>query len=667
MKKNDRGYSLVELIVAIAIFAVVGIAVFGFMTYSSNNYRRTNTDIKLQYEQQLAVNQVRDLIVESTSAIYFDESSKTLAIYSLGTSDAGNVVYPVTKVAFDAAEKKLYFGKKTFDTKDSISYAAITDTQLLAENVDSFEVDLSKVKRDKVTFKITFLVQDKSQEVTEVVALRNRLLVSNETDKIYSGDSTEVNSFIKDISIYRGTKKFDKGATDEIGKTDTAVSVKYKAVVTASEESEREYAVTWKLTDAPTGVTMTNGIVTVSPGVEVGREFRLSAVSVDDPKKEASITIRITGNGVYPVSASLALDSIKDENGYREYNMKATLTYTNATSDSDPALFDWKMPEKMPAGATFNEKTGVLTVTSQANGCHFDIYVVAKETNAQGEKVISNTLAIDVTDVPEYSVGPSIKVSVMSKLQRNGYVTPTVTFRNATHSSYTYTWEIEPADSDWGKAEKNSSFDLVSFSSSLTYDESSVKHMVETGTSGRTATICCSKKLNWKGTYRFILNVTATDTKTGEVLTADPQYILIGPVTATLSPVTYTPGKNQTSPYPQEQLEKLTTGAYLTKSDNYRWFDVQFEYLDTDTIGWPYTLNHQYKYFNAEGLLASGQGLRTIGDDNWRGWTAFVADLNVMKTANRPTKINYVLEISDPYGNSVLTDTRTYYVDYDAE
>ncbi|MGN0155931.1 MAG: type II secretion system protein J, partial [Lachnospiraceae bacterium] len=91
MKKNDRGYSLVELIVAFAIFAVVGIAVFGFMTYSSNNYRRTNTDIKLQYEQQLAVNQVRDLIVESTSAIYFDESSKTLAIYSLGTNDEGNV------------------------------------------------------------------------------------------------------------------------------------------------------------------------------------------------------------------------------------------------------------------------------------------------------------------------------------------------------------------------------------------------------------------------------------------------------------------------------------------------------------------------------------------------------------------------------------------------
>ena len=74
--RNNKGFSLVELIVAFAITAIAGLAVFGLMSAGTNHFTRTGNDVGLQYEQQVVVNRLRDVLLESSDALRYDDSTK---------------------------------------------------------------------------------------------------------------------------------------------------------------------------------------------------------------------------------------------------------------------------------------------------------------------------------------------------------------------------------------------------------------------------------------------------------------------------------------------------------------------------------------------------------------------------------------------------------------
>ena len=223
MGRNNKGFSLVELIVALAIFGVAGVAVFGFMVNSSRLYQRSNVDVKLQYEQQLAVNQIRDMVVESDKGIYFDDTSKTLALYGAMKNVSGVKSYPVTVIRYVESEQRLYYGVKEFSAVTEITFADVTTDKLLAENVKKFNVDLTKVKNDKVFFEVVFIVGDREQQVKETVALRNRLIVSNQVDTIWGDEPVVIESFIQKVAIKRDGREFADGEQDTIGKFGSSV------------------------------------------------------------------------------------------------------------------------------------------------------------------------------------------------------------------------------------------------------------------------------------------------------------------------------------------------------------------------------------------------------------------------------------------------------------
>jgi len=551
MKNKNGGFSLVELIVAMAIFVIAGLAIFSFVSYSSGSYKRTNEDVKLQYDQQLAVNQVRDLLVEATAGIYYDASSNSLAIYSRSTDSAGNVKYPVTRVTYDEVKKTLSVGKKVFDNAADISFADVTDLKLMAENVTKFEADLTNVKKNKVTFQMGFEINGKGHEVTETVALRNRLVVSNEVDTIFDDAGPIKDSFISRISIMRGTTVFPAAGNDEIGKLGDSVTVEYKALVSATEDSTREYAVTWSLENNPVGVTINGSKVTVSGDVLDGTTFKLYAISVDDPTKFAYINITVTDNGIYPVSGTL-IDPPQsyDGNGFRRYTFSSELLYSDGHVSIDPTKFNWHGVDSLPDGCHFDVTTGELTLTNNANGRIFHIYGVSVENDAQGNPVITNTIALEVNGIPEYISGPVLNLQVTNSLKRGGYVFPTVTFRNSEHSSYTYKWVIEPyqdgESAEWNvSGDPTTSFNLVTLSTDAKFDYngSNPVHELETDGANRTIAINCSSKLSWKKTFKIKVSAYATDAE-GNVLVAEAKYLSLNPVKFTLTPTDLVEGQS---------------------------------------------------------------------------------------------------------------------------
>lgn len=550
MKKNNKGFSIIELLVAMAIMAILSVALVGFISSGSNSYRNTNQNVKIQYDQQLVVNQLRDLILEASAGMYYDASSQTLAIYSRSTDAAGITSYPVTRISYDSTDKKMTFGKKTFPTVSAIDFTTITDNKLLAEHVSQFNVDLSDVSKGKVQFQLGFEIDSANTTVTETVALRNSLLVSNDIDTIFAGSDVIRDSFINSITISRGEKVFVAAGTDEIGKLNVPVSVTYSATVQASTTSTREYAVGWRLEDHPIGVTLADSTVTIDPSVMDGETFKLYATSIDDPTKFAFITITVKDGGKYPVSATLEGPfDVQDGNGYRVYTFKPTLVYTDESTSNRPDLFSWSFVDALPVGSSFDLETGVLKLTHNANGRQFLIYGKALEPDFDGEAVLTNTIQLDVNDIPEYDSGePEVKLAVSGDLKRGGYVFPTLTFKNVTHSNFSYEWYIEPykdADSfEWfmdleGKKPSGvNSFNMVTLSENplTNYNGEGSKRSITTATSGRTVALCCCKSLDWQHTYKVKIWAKAIDNKTKEEMVSEPQIVTMSPVKMKITP-----------------------------------------------------------------------------------------------------------------------------------
>lgn len=681
MGRSNKGFSLVELIVALAIFGIAGVSVFGFTVNSSRLYQRSNEDMKVQYEQQLAVNQIRDMVVESDRGIYFDETSQTLAFYGAVKNDGSGDVYPVTVIRYNQVEQKLYFGTKEFTSVSEITFVDITADTLLAENVTVFKVDLTKVKNDKMLFEIAFKVGDEVQTVTETVALRNRLVVSNQVDTIWGEEAEVIESFIQKITISRGGKEFTYDETDTIGKSSGKVVVPYSAKVVANEESDREYAVAWKVEGEPEGVLLdAGGELTIPSTVPSSTTFYLYAYCVDEPDKETRIKITITDSGVYPESMTLELGDTTEGNGFKTYKLVPTVTYSDTSQKSDYNLFIWEFSDNLPEGCTFNKQTGLLTLGPAANSKDITITAKVKERKADGTVLSADCeISIGKDEIKEFVPGPTIKIVASKNLSRGGYVFPTIVFENATHSSYTYNWKVEPyKDEESAEFNQNQSpqdtksFHLISLGERGGYESWNVRHEMTTDATRRTISLNCAIQLNWNKTFKVKVSATATD-KEGKSLTATPVIISIEPVELEIKRHEgFVEGEDRNAAILANSDLKYEDWCMGETGDKNittrRWFRVQAKNLWlTNANVWQTHWNSKYTYKDANNILIDwnngGITGATLTDRMLIGFKIRLQDWE--KVTPRPAYLTYFLEMRDNYGNEVTSNTEEFKVVYE--
>lgn len=128
-KRDHRGLTIVELVCAIAILTLVGAGVSGVLVVSANTYRNGTTEVELQTEAQMIVNQIGDLIIDATKV----EGSPTEDKASTITIEGHNQHFVVGLNHYNIDNNDVY----------KLEYSALGETQPMGENVTKFEADVS--------------------------------------------------------------------------------------------------------------------------------------------------------------------------------------------------------------------------------------------------------------------------------------------------------------------------------------------------------------------------------------------------------------------------------------------------------------------------------------------------------------------------------------------
>ena len=165
LKKNNRGFTLTELIVATAILGIIAAATSAFMAAGARTYSSVSYSIRLQYEAQLVMAQLQEYAVDCADGIAWDDA--------LPWDEDAKILYIV-----NGTDVHLF----KFDSETgSLSYAEVSKADELNEGSIIYELTAEHIADMDVTLDdgqavITLQMQrnSKTYSATQIIALRNR-------------------------------------------------------------------------------------------------------------------------------------------------------------------------------------------------------------------------------------------------------------------------------------------------------------------------------------------------------------------------------------------------------------------------------------------------------------------------------------------------------------
>lgn len=455
---QNKGFTLIELIVTIAIIAIFSGVVLTFISTGSNTYRSTSSSAKVQMETQETFDQIEDLIIDVNRSLYYANGSgdslgaeikndikqsgganstgdKTFIICNEYKNGTGNSQYICDVLDWDKDDATIYYSQKEYkaasssagnetsveslmaaedDTEENAVDAGASESEtkakdlkmkvdrsVLATGILDFRADVSKVESDKIV-RFQLSTQDGTKEIETLhsVSLRNTVEVKKPADSYDDAPSTSVG-----IKIINAPSSVDPGNSYTLdynltgnGKIDPT-TIKWE--VTANTENG----------SFPTA-DPTYGKLTLSDMASGTITVIVSARTVDgDMITSAPVTIPINGKNATPESFTLSTNSILvAADGLYDLStiIKGTLLYSdNTTADvKNPIAWSIKNP---CTGVSLNGSQ--LTVTDEAgkDSANGSVTLTATEKDSGANKSADlevRIARIDLTQpVGTYKVG----------------------------------------------------------------------------------------------------------------------------------------------------------------------------------------------------------------------------------------------------------------------
>lgn len=206
-KKNDKGITLVELLIALAIGSIVISAVIILLRQGINSYSKQTISAQLQNDADITLNQMTDAIMEANCInIYnnrsgtgdtpdfitkIDETDKIVNAYSYDT--VGKVLYVGNQLGSDNNYKKLgVLCKNVASFKVQILKSSVKVEKRM-EDIDGAPTQTCKMTQvnNPVQIKVSIKLQynNMTREVSRVTSIRNELDVSKFTLQNHSMDA----------------------------------------------------------------------------------------------------------------------------------------------------------------------------------------------------------------------------------------------------------------------------------------------------------------------------------------------------------------------------------------------------------------------------------------------------------------------------------------------
>ena len=209
MRKDQAGFTLVELLIAVTIMAIVTASVCGFIIVGSKSYASGNSDISVQQEAQLALNQISDVLIDTTRSVNyaayddsgvatlglkdaefsFEPSGKSLTMFngvSVVDSDGSETIEEGNGnknylFYWDKADETLYYSEIDI-TETSFPMPGENGCVVLAERVKEFSADLTQVEEKRVVrISMTFTNGNKEYKTSNNITIRNKVGINDVT------------------------------------------------------------------------------------------------------------------------------------------------------------------------------------------------------------------------------------------------------------------------------------------------------------------------------------------------------------------------------------------------------------------------------------------------------------------------------------------------------
>ncbi len=182
MRKDNRGLTLIELIVTVAIMMIFSGVVLVFLTGSSGSYRKVSKTAQAQMSIQDVQDELETLVIDANNCVYYAKGTGN-EITNSGEAVLDDVDAPLEE------SKTFYIGNQT--ESDEISYERIEwdrtnqtltyysadgTASLLSENVIGFSADIHRAEKEHIVrFRITIEIQGKAISNIRTVTLRNQV------------------------------------------------------------------------------------------------------------------------------------------------------------------------------------------------------------------------------------------------------------------------------------------------------------------------------------------------------------------------------------------------------------------------------------------------------------------------------------------------------------